>query len=222
MAYIYFDREAYIRALTKSIYEAVEELTDDLYSEVISRIGRINLSPTDREQGFTTAGIQSELMKKMYPASIKQVIMQGGKIIGDVRLAGGKGSIIGLFYEYGTGEYEETPIGRWKHLSPNVHKTGKPIVGRSVQNRPKGVKTEHWTGESYPVIKGSHGHILKHTTKGLKAGQYLPNMAVPAYRFMRDSAKAMRGKIKSRLLEAVNSVSPKDHMKFKDIRVGRG
>ena len=219
MAYIYFDQEAYMRALAKSIYDAVEDLTNELYMEVMARMSAIALKPMDREQGFTIAGMQSELMKTMYPASTRQVLLQGSSITGTVKLAGGRNSIIGLFYEYGTGHLSEMPQGKWKHLAPNPLRTGRSIVGRAVKKQPKGIKTKDWGGESYPVIKGNHGYVLTHTTKGLKAGMPLPHLATPAYRFMRGAALEMRGKINKRLLAAVNSVNPKAYIKFKNIRV---
>ncbi len=222
MKVIRFNNEMYFKDLAYNIILAVEELTSELNLRVIKNMAAIKLNILDYTEKQSVKGMESEINTFLYPMSLKQILLYGSRVIGGVKIAGGQKSITALFYEYGTGTKSKMPSGRWNHLSPNPLKKGTQIVGRKTEMTcPKGVKLSAWGGEEYPVIKGNHGYVLTHKTKGLKQGRPLPHLEVKAYFFMKNAVLSMREKIKESLLKAICSTNPKNYFTFKNIIVRR-
>ena len=215
---IKFDKNRYLDELAYSLYMAVNILTDRLLTLVVASIGGINLTMGDQKQGFTVSGIQSDVYRKLYPRTFKQVKAQAEKqITGQVFVAGGSQSIIALFYEYGTGSHSTMPSNRWKIIDPNPLKTERQIVGRKA-NRPQGMKIKDYEGEPYQVIKGARGAILEHNTKGTRAGKHLPSYEVSPQMFMLKAVKALKPQIESEVLKAIKSVKVKSFITLKDVK----
>lgn len=211
---IEFNHKAYCAAVAQNVYYALQDTLIELETQIAAQVLNIKMSKLDRKQKRSPGGIVAGMRRhhKLWDSTMRQ----GGRMLGSVSTGTTKDSVVALFYEYGTGETSEMPLGRWEHLDPNPMAEPNMIVGRPTKGeKPRGRKTK---GETYQVISYGGG-VLTHTTRGRKAGKRLKELEVPAYHFMSEGLAITTPILRGNIIRAIEAVPVKPFFKFKSVKV---